>query len=279
MPFDPEAYPAEELAAQQAAVNVPTLAAQQQARIDAAYNQVAQHAEEAKKELDLLTQARVRFAKAQLYEQIIEGQIFEGDDALTLEVEAEFKDFAERQLMVLLGIEQEGAPNAARLDEDEVNVLKLFAAKLLGKTASIPRPEPVVARQVAPKPVPAPAPAAGQLAAPKRGRGRPPGTGKHQRAAAALAAQNQRPAVPAMLSGQPAQEVKTVQLPNGTIKQVSVQTGQVKPAEGPKPLPMPSPDEMIAQAAAQGDAGLRAIQGAMRKSSELPPVIPINQGY
>jgi hypothetical protein len=227
------------------------------ARIDAAiaemHEDTRKAAEEAQRELDLMTEARTRFAKAALYEQIIEGQLFEGDDAVTLAVEDEFKAFAEERLMVLLGMQPDRKKSDASFDDEEVNVLKLFAAKMLKRDISIPTKTTAPAT-LAPVRVAKPAPpSVGALAAPKRPRGRPPGTGKNQRAAAAAQAPMRAPR-------QDLPVTKMVTLPNGEVKQTQVQPVQVKPsmaAPGPKPLPMPSPDEMVANAMVVGDAGLR----------------------
>lgn len=276
---DPEAFAASEDAVEPAAIHVKVDASAalraQQARIDAALRDIEDKEREAldaaTAQLSLMNEARVRFAKAALYEQIIEGQLFEGDDPVTIEVENEFKAFAEEQLMMLLGIQSEKQKrNASPFDDDQENVLKLFANKMLGRPAAIPRPTeaPKPAGQLQPRPAPAPVPAGGTLAAPKRGRGRPPGTGKNQRAAAAanLAAQQgaqQALIIPPVARAAPKQdpaattvkETRTVTLPNGQIREVPVERGQVRPTGGPKPVPMPSPDEMIATAAQHGNQG------------------------
>lgn len=276
---------------------------QQQQRVDAAFNEMRGSAADAEvlAEVDLMTEARTRFAKAALYEQIIEGQLFEGNDPVTLAVEDEFKTFAEERLRILLGMESEGQTTSkAKFEQDEFEVLRLFAAKLLGRPASIPRPE--TAKLTAPRPTTAPpASPQGQLAAPKRGRGRPPGTGKHQRAQAAAAAQQRTapvpppqrppqatgvnlwqpkqpapaptalPKLPVPAADPQATKTQTVQLPNGQVREVPIQRfgGQVREAptgiwdpHGPKP--MPSPDEQIAQAQALGEMGARAFDAKVR---------------
>jgi len=275
MPFDPEAYPV-------SPTGIESLSQQftQQQRVDAAFEAMSDGgvAEEVQQEVDLMTEARIRFAKAALYEQIIQGALFEGDDPVTLSVEEEFKTFAEERLRILLGIDTESqGSKGSKFDIDEMGVLKLFAAKLLGKPASIPRPDVQPARLAAPKPVAPVQQPLGQLAAPKRGRGRPPGTGKHQRAAAAQTEQSVRPAplqrqhapTPAVPQNQaPAGKLKDVTLSNGEVRTVSIQRGQVREPPNPYdrngPKPMPSPDEMIAQAQAHGEMGLRNFNSEIR---------------
>lgn len=241
---------------------------EQQARIDAAINEMAEKereaAESTRRELEMMNEARTRFAKAALYEQLIEGQLFEGNDPLTLQVEEEMKAFAEERYMALLGL-QSNKKVEAQLDDEEVGVLKMFAAKLLGRQVSMPRYE---TPQVAVKPVVPAAPPAAALAAPKRGRGRPPGTGKNQKAAAALAAQQaQAPDQVVRTADQSATTnqvavtsptTRQVSLPNGKTVTVQVQPSQVRPTgPGPKPVPMPSPEEMVGLAMAAGEAGFR----------------------
>ena len=254
---------------QQPQQSVPSLQNQQQARIDAVYNEMTETSQAVRREVDLMTEARTRFAKAALYEQIIEGMLFEGNDNVTLEVESEFKDFAESRLRVLLGIESEKKPSQG-LEEEEVTILKLFAAKLLGRPVSVPRP------QDTPKPVMVtqqrlpPAPPVGQLAQPKRGRGRPPGTGKHQRAAQEqVNSQPQsQPQQSQYVTQQQVPEKRVVTLPNGQQKEITIQkkvtTGRDEP--GIQPKPMPSPDEMVMMAAAEGERNSRNAQSRIFES-------------
>lgn len=259
MPFDPEAYGG-------------SLAEQQAQRLDAAYEEMNSRdraaAAEVAREVDLMTEARTRFAKAALYEQIIEGMIFEGDDAVTLEVENEFKAFAEERLRVLLGMEGNLKRPEASFEEDELNVLKAWANKMLGRVASIPRPEaPVQPKLATMRPAPPVAPPQGTLSAPKRGRGRPPGTGKHQIARAAAEQNGQLPP-----SRRADPQAKQVMMPNGVVGTITPQRGRVKPQQGaasdPKPLPMPSPDEMIGMAMEQGEAGYKAQGPKWREEAE-----------
>ena len=264
---------------------VPSLQNQQQARIDAVYNEMSDTASETRREIDLMTEARTRFAKAALYEQIIEGMLFEGNDSVTLEVENEFKEFAESRLRVLLGIEAE-KKHLAGLEEEEVTILKLFAAKLLGRPVSVPRPENVKTIGLVTQPrVAPPAPPVGQLAQPKRGRGRPPGTGKYQRQGqgqtqnqptqAQTQNQNQNPN-PNYISQQPQNQQNQqnqptkvlVTLPNGTQREVSVQKKIVPTDNDIKPLPMPNEDEMVMKAMIDGERAAKA-------SSSRIGVVPI----
>ncbi|WNM70297.1 hypothetical protein [Myxococcus phage Mx1] len=223
--------------------------------------------------MDLMNAARLRFAKAQLYEQIIEGQLFEGDDSVTLEVENEFKEFAEQRLAKLLGLDGPEEKKGPKLEAQEITVLKALASQIMSRSP----PAPQVQEQSKPaslvvQPRPPTAPTTGSLAQPKRGRGRPPGTGKNQRAAAAAAVartedkpkqdphvgrwQSQQESKPAPV--QDNEEVRTVTLPNGERREVTVQKAQARPlpsAGSPKPLPMPSPQEQVAIAMHHGEAG------------------------
>jgi hypothetical protein len=288
---DPDAYPSQEEIIEQAMPVVQQRAEARvaaQERMDEALRQMAEQEREAaeavKAQMDLMTEARSRFSKAALYEQIIEGQLFEGDDSITLEVENEFKAFAEERLMVLLGIQPDAKKQVQEVfEEEELNVLKLFAAKLLGRPAAIPRPEaPKQAAQLSPRPAAPVAPASpASLAAPKRGRGRPPGTGKNQRAAALAvhgvtpprpvppAPQRSRSPVsqsapqspPPQVADPVANGVRVVTLPNGQIREIRVGNSQVVDI---KPVPMPSGEEMVAQAMTEGDRGLQAFNHKVR---------------
>lgn len=279
---------------------VQSMQAQQQARMDAVLTQVTNQPAP-KQEVDLMAQARERFAKAALYEQIIEGQLFEGDDEVTLAVEEEFKAFAEERMAILLGMKQPKEDLAAQFTPDELAYVKAWIGFLKKKKvlsdsdlaehrkaqpAATPTPRAAEVRtQATPAPV-----QVGQLSAPKRGRGRPPGTGKNQRAAAQQASPQVNPYVtpaaapPQLPVGVPA--IRQVVLPNGKTATVNVAPTQVKPtaaASGPGPryVPMPSPDEMVANAAAVGDAGYRSAGPAMKQKAEAldnPNTVAISQG-
>lgn len=256
----------------------------QNTRMDEMLQQMAAAEQEAvqsaQAQFSIKTEVRTRFAKAALYEQIIGGQLFEGDDDVTLAVEAEFKDFAEERLMALLGIQPEKKKAESLLEEDEVSVLKMFAAKLLGRPASIPRPtaetKSATLAPVRAAPVQAPI-VTGVLAAPKRGRGRPPGTGKHQRAAAAALAPDplraqaeaihaQRLARARAQAAEPQAMLPPVALPEEAVRLLP--NGQIAPPSSSKrvitgatkPVPMPSPEEMVAKAMMDGEAAAAGVR-------------------
>lgn len=257
--YDPDVYVSEA---------TPSIQLQQRQRVDAVLNEyVAGNAvSEVQKEMDLMTEARTRFAKAALYEQMITGQLFEGDDPVTLEVENEFKEFAEERLMVLLGMQAEKASKDVSFDSEQVEALRMLADKILKRQV------PVL---TAPAPQKA-APPVGQLAAPKRGRGRPPGPSKKAAPPPVHRTQFTRPpplAPPSAVVTQPdppanpsQPEKKTITLPNGQVKEVQVSKGQVR---GVGVLPMPSPDEMVAIAQAHGEAAYRNHGSLMNAKAEL----------
>lgn len=261
--YDPDVYISE---------TTPSIQLQQRQRVDAVLNEyVAGNAvSEVQKEMDLMTEARTRFAKAALYEQMITGQLFEGDDPVTLEVENEFKEFAEERLMVLLGMQAEKLhKNLATFDAEQVEALKMLADKILKRQLTL---------QASPLTKPLPPPPTVQLAPPKRGRGRPPGANKKTTPPPVSFQRTQftrPPAItptsiaPSPVMDPPAntnQEKKTITLPNGQIKEVSVSKGQVK---GSAVLPMPSPDEMVALAQAHGEAAYRNQGALMSAKAEL----------
>src|ERR1017187_41493 len=118
-------------------------------------------------EIDLeLTEAEERLAKAQLYKQFIVGNIFDGNGPGVKEVSNEFRDFARRQLQILLGVVPK--VDESHFTEDEVKVIKIFIARILQNPKLIDPPKPKTPQlqskpvsrpvaQVAPPPVQKPA--------------------------------------------------------------------------------------------------------------------------
>jgi hypothetical protein len=207
--------------------------------------------------MDLQTEAERRLSKANLYQQILDGQLFEGEDPVALEVEEEFRAFAEERLAILLGIklDKKTAEAVSEFAPEEVEALKRLAARMLGRNVAIAKP--AEAQLAAPR-VMAPTPAS-SLAAPapvRRGRGRPPGTGKHQIAAKKAAEVTAPTSTPQLALPAPDPVVKTekmkVTLPDGREVETTVQKGQVRPPD-PKRKPMPSPDEAVAFLAMQNE--------------------------
>ena len=105
-----------------------------------------------------ISEAERRFNKAALYKQWISGSLFGGaDQPEVLEVEAEFKDFARKQLKKLIGIDQEAPTVDSVFTAEEVTALKTIAAQVLknpklGKVEPKPAPKkpPVLKPRVAP---------------------------------------------------------------------------------------------------------------------------------
>lgn len=271
--YDPEVYVSQP---------TPSIQQQQYQRVNAVLSELNSNnaVAEVQKEIDLMTEARTRFAKAALYEQMITGQLFEGDDPVTLEVENEFKEFAEERLMVLLGMHAEKLnKNVQTFDAEQVEALKMLADKILKRQV------PVLAQAVQqPKPPP-PQPVA-QLAAPKRGRGRPPGTKKEVVAPVSVPPRirenrTEHPASPQVFpieqtkqSDPPANpslpDKRVVTLPNGQVKEVTVSKGQVK---GSGVLPMPSPEEMVALAQMHGEMAYKNHGALMQAKAEIAPAV------
>jgi hypothetical protein len=152
-------------------------------------------------EAETLSEVEVRLVKANYYRAILEQPLFGADDSdIAYEVEQEFRAFALERLRILLGMQAEKQPEEKPFTPDQEEVLREWADRLIVKpqllgVAANPAPQvqQATVRQpapVAPAPAPKPVqPTVNQVAvptqqAPKR-RGRPPGTGKNQRAAQA----------------------------------------------------------------------------------------------
>lgn len=140
-----------------------------------------------------------RLKKANAYLKVINEPYF-GDNPTDAEVEVEdeIAAFAQTRLQKFLGMTapdvRRDEPVAAEFpfDEQQTQALGMWANKLLKREATeapaAPRPAPAVALQPATSPAPAPSSLAkaseSTFAAARRRPGRPPGTGKNQRAAA-----------------------------------------------------------------------------------------------
>lgn len=95
-----------------------------------------------------MSEAEQRLHKATLYRHFLTGRVFNGaDDQLTLEVEQEFKEFAQHRLSVLLGIGK-SSTFGSQFTDVEARVLKLIAdsalknAKVAKATEKAPPPAP-----------------------------------------------------------------------------------------------------------------------------------------
>jgi len=105
-----------------------------------------------------LTEAEIRLSKAQLYKQFITGSIFDGNGAGVKEVSDEFRDFARRQLQILLGVTPK--VDQSQFTEDEVKVLKIFTNRILQNPKLLqdkPAKQPQTP-QLQPRPVSKPVP-------------------------------------------------------------------------------------------------------------------------
>lgn len=286
MPFDPDAYPTipeSEITPHPSAVppgtpppraarfSVPTPTQQaQMSRVDNVLKEFQEHEarvlEETKVQHALMHEARVRFAKASLYEQILSGSVFEGsNDPITAEVNAEFREFAQEKLCALLGIETEATKKSPKLDDEQVEILAIVANRLLqrgagtgaidskqesapaapkvGKLAPVQRSVTRVPRQERPKP--------------NRLQAAPPVSPQNQPVRPSNIQQLALPLDPAVT----APNIKEIRRADGEVFQTNLAPQQVIPLQnvgGPKPLPMPSPDEQVAIAAYQGQRGLAA---------------------
>lgn len=179
-------------------------------------------------ELQEQDEVEKRAAKAQAYMEAVHAQIF-GDDreAVYYEVEKEIQDFAKERLRVYLGMaadtrapsqQQKSVAIKLPFTEQQIQVLAAWAdslsakPKLMASLQPSPRGRPTEAQ-----PQEVAQPAATQIVAPqinalpRRPRGRPPGTGKHQRAQQQAAATSR----PLLKNQEAAPAVLPSKLPNG----------------------------------------------------------------
>jgi hypothetical protein len=263
MPFDPEAYPSDPSEVETPTTTfqyLPSTYKKHASRVDAMMHEIQaqdqQLLEQTRAQRALMNEARVRFAKASLYEQILQGRLFTENDAVTQEVEAEFREFAQAQLCSLLGIDHDGNGKSPKLDDEQIEVLIELANRVLQREApSAPSSPPLPPKPVAmmpPRPPPAPAPAAPKVRRTVRTPVRSP-------VPVPRATGDYRPPEQLQLPLQ-TPSLRAVQLPSGMTATVSTQPSQTLPAGdagSPAPKPMPSPDEMVAIAAYQGEQGFR----------------------
>lgn len=226
--------------------------------------------EETRAHFALMNEARVRFAKASLYEQILEGAVFEGStDPVTAEVNAEFREFAQEKMCALLGIQNESTKKGSKLTDEQIEVLAMMANSILERAGKTPAP--VSSEKPQPQKV-------GRLATVKRpvlvNRATPPRppmppapvTPRQQ--VQMQQEQNHQQQAPQQLDlplNQP--NIQAMPTKDGGVYVRNVGISQVLPprpaspvaASNPRPLPMPSPAEQVSIAAAQGEA---AAQGS-----------------
>lgn len=222
-------------------------------RVDMAFQQLENNAQQVQVNEQVLTDVEMRLHKANMYRIILENRLINSDDQIADEVENEIRDFVVNRLSTLMGLQAE-VKVQSQFSDEEAKALKLWANKLMGKPA-IMKVEPV---KVEPAKPPAPqAPSVNLVQAPtiRRGRGRPPGTGKHQ-----IAAQMAQPQQPTPVAT-PTKQEKVVEV-DGKKVTLNV-TQQAKPV-GVKPAPMPSPQEMLAMGAMQAAALEVKADGALR---------------
>lgn len=217
-------------------------------RVEQEYQQVNENHE-------VLSDVEKRLHKANLYRLILENPLIESNgDSLAQEVEAEIREYVIGMLQSLMGIGSyvpgKNLTSVAQFSEDEVKALRLWAGKLLNKP-SVMKIEPKAPTKPEQKPTLKPV-----VAPSTRGRGRPPGTGKHQIAARAANAPKPQNQVP---QGKKILEVM-VQTPDGP-KPVQVDaTPTAKPLHA-TPKPMPSPEEALAFEMARSNIQTGSLEG------------------
>jgi hypothetical protein len=265
MPFDPEAYPTipdEEIATPPPRRSKPPSPVQQQAEqaVNEYHQRVAETMKEQQAQAALMTEARTRFAKASLYEQILGGVVFEGTDHITAEVNAEFREFAFQKYCALLGIEGEGEKKKPKLSDEQIEVLSMMANSVLeragasaekpkvpgatpkvGKLAVVRRQPLPVSRPMPPLPPPVPMPVQVTTG------GVPVGPTPTQPRAEQL----QLP-----LGVPPGANIVEHTRPDGVTYKINRGNSQVIPkprGNSPKPKPMPDENMQVALAAAEGD--------------------------
>ncbi len=167
---------------------------QNQNAVDNAYSELETKASQASKtiseEAKTITEVEIRLRKANFYRVVLDNPLFDNGDEIAAEVEQEFRTFAIGRLRVLMGLQAEAKTQGEAFPPEELQVLRLWAVKLLNKPAILQVEPTAVAkptlatRPSAPAGLQAPrlnrVPTQAQPSAPKRGPGRPVGTGKNQ---------------------------------------------------------------------------------------------------
>jgi hypothetical protein len=118
-----------------------------------------------------ISEAELRLEKAALYKQFVSGDIFSGSGPIIDEVTQEFRDFARQQYLFLLGVKNKPILAQEIFTDQEIQVLKTLASKVLNSPKllqpkenkvekpkptklqpKVIQPEPEVVRQVVRKP-------------------------------------------------------------------------------------------------------------------------------
>ncbi len=213
--------------------------------VDAAYSELEGQQQKTiqavQEENETLTEVEVRLRKANYYRAVLDNPLFDNGDEIANEVEQEFRNFAISRLRNLLGMSVDAVSQPSAFPPDEIEVLRLWAAKLLKKPTMMqiePASKPVS------KPMPefaTQAPRLNRVTAPseqphKRGPGRPPGTGKNQKAA------QQLPPGRIEENGRQFVEVERTD-PEGKSHMIRVDV--TPPVEVPGRKPMPSGDQAL----------------------------------
>jgi hypothetical protein len=256
MSFDPEAYPTipeEEVAAPPPRRKASPVQQQAEQAVTEYHQRVADAMKEQQAQAAVMTEARTRFAKASLYEQILAGSVFEdSNDHITLEVNAEFRDFAQQKLCSLLGIESESDKKKVKLSEEQVEVLAMMANSILARAGGSAKPQP-----------PPSPPKVGKLSVIRRQpaqaptqRPQPPPRPTYTLPAAPVQAPPQTEQLQLPIGATEGVNVAERTRPDGTTFRVNQGLSQVVPPKttrSPKPKPMPDPNMQVALAAAEGD--------------------------
>ncbi len=232
-------------------------------------------------EAETLSEVEIRLVKANYYRAILDQPLFGADDSdAAFEVEREFRDFALERLRILLGMQAEKAPEEKAFTEDQEDVLREWADRLMAKPqllGVVPSNQPQVSmttvrpvsQQSPPRPI---KPTVNQVSVATqtvpRKRGRPPGTGKNQRLQQSQALDTQ----PSQTHGLSQSEIDAGMKIDaegkyfeqnghdqvtGQPKIIKMRVGGVQvPVNDPNYKPMPSPDSDISMMREQQEAGM-----------------------
>lgn len=266
---------------------------------------VQQAMDEQVREIEMLDEAQKRFRRAEALNEVINMNLFDDSrEQEFYEIEEEIREFARKRMHVYLGMSPDDArpakPEKVKLpfSQPQIEVLTAWADNLINRPTLIAAPKMRVEQQqqqqVAEQPkqqsaptirIPQTAPQGSQMAAPRR-RGRPPGTGKNQRAAA-MQQQQMAPQAQQQQVASPAQGVPTQNLPDGAMideegfpyimQEIMVHgkpklvksrlTEQAKPM-GAQPQPWPSGHSPLEQG--NSITAFRVSQGFENGSASVP---------
>lgn len=111
--------------------------------------EVLQQFEEEEKQLKSLSEVEKRLEKANCYKALLQNPLFDSGSEIAEEVESEIRDFIQKRLRILMGIEQDLEAGSGIFTKEEVSALKHLAGRITQK-APLPQPQRALSEPKAP---------------------------------------------------------------------------------------------------------------------------------